>query len=77
VEGNSPTQLLVDFSQVEYCSTAIISALLRARKTIVAEGGQVRFWGMRENVREAFRMLNLDGSIFDIHETSGSALAAF
>ncbi len=75
VKSDRPTFLLVDFSEVDYCSTAIISALLRAKNTIVSGGGKVRFWGMCESVREGFRMLNLDGPIFDIYETSGSAIA--
>ncbi|MBC8872264.1 MAG: STAS domain-containing protein [Planctomycetes bacterium] len=76
-EEEQPAKLLVDFSNVEYCSTAVIAALVQIRKRLGAEGGQIKFCGLNESVHEAFKMLKLDGTLFDIHATEAAAMKAF
>ncbi|MBI2477548.1 MAG: STAS domain-containing protein [Planctomycetia bacterium] len=54
-ERETPEKLLLDFSEVEFCSTAVINTLLRIKKIVVRDGGgQLRLCGMRPNVRSAF-----------------------
>lgn len=77
VEHEKPKNLLVRFDDVQYCSTAIISALLKARHRQVSEGRQIKICGMNETVRDSIRMLKLDGTVFDICDDAATAIAAF
>lgn len=77
VEQERPRNLLVDFSRVEYCSTAVMNALLIAQKSLQAGGGCMKVYGMNDSVCEAFRRLNLDRTAFDLYATQAAAVAAF
>ena len=70
-----PTKVLVDFDAVTHCSTAVINGLLR-KKRLLPYGGQLGLCHMRPTVREAYRVLNLDGTVFLIYETRRRAPAA-
>lgn len=77
VETAQPKRAIVDFSRVVHCSTAVINGLLRAKKRILMEGGQLALCGMTDAIRDAYRMLNLDGTVFQIYDTLNDALDAF
>jgi len=77
IETENPTNVLVSFTGVNQCSTAVINGLLRAKKRIMADGGQLKLCGMNDMIREAYRMLNLDGTVFKIYENADDALDAF
>ena len=55
----------------------MINAVLRARNRLRECGGNIKLCGMRYSVRDAFRTLNLDGTMFDIHRSLQEALDAF
>ena len=76
VEEAEPEKVIFDFSVVEFCSTSLINTLLKVKRGLAKDGGRVRLCGMRESVREAFKMLNLDGTVFDIDDTIDEAKAA-
>ena len=75
--GQRPEKLVVDFSRVTYCSSEVINGLLKTRKAVVAYGGEVRLCSLVEEVKRLFIMTNLDKTIFEIHDTTESALASF
>ena len=77
VDQYRPGKLIVDFSEVQYCSTAIMSALLFARARLQSYGGQMKFCGMNGAVRQSFQRLDLDGTVFDIRPTTVAAMNAF
>ena len=77
VERQRPSKLIVDFSAVGYCSTAVIAAMLTVKRRLEPERGQVKLCGMSDDVRETFRTLKLDGTIFDILATKADAVNAF
>ncbi len=77
VEQQRPSRLIVDFSAVGYCSTAVIAAVLMAKKRLDSVGGRMKLCGMSDAVRETFQMLKLEGAIFDIHTTKADAVDAF
>jgi anti-anti-sigma factor len=77
VDLELPKRAIVDFSQVEHCSTSVVNGLLSAKKRITRNGGQIKLCGMVEPIRDAYRMLNLDGTVFLIYETIDDAVAAF
>lgn len=77
IETEKPSKMVVNFSTVTHCSTAVINSLLRAKKRLISEAGKLKLSGMRETVREAYKMLNLDGTVFEIHDKPSDAVAAF
>jgi anti-anti-sigma regulatory factor len=78
VLDREPTKkLLVNFQKVTQCSTSVINGLLRAKKKLMGSGGQVMLCGLHPTIREAYKLLNLDGTVFPIHDTEAEALAAF
>ena len=77
IDDAQPHKLLVNFGRVAHCSTAVINGLLRAKKRLVSKGGVLKLCGMRENVREAYRLLNLDGTVFEIYDSCAIAKDAF
>ncbi len=77
IESELPTKVVISFKGVLHCSTAIINGLLRAKKRLLAHEGSLRLCGMDEVVRDAYRMLHLDGTVFDIDDKLEESLAAF
>ncbi len=77
IEMENPTNVVISFHGVTHCSTAVINGLLRAKKRLMADGGQIKLSGMNQMIREAYRMLNLDGTVFMIYDTLEEALDAF
>jgi anti-anti-sigma regulatory factor len=68
LDKQQPTKFLIDFEFVRHCSTAFINGLLRAKKRLLPRGGRLGLCTMIDPVREAYRMLNLDGTVFMIYE---------
>jgi anti-anti-sigma factor len=77
LEETKPQRLIVSFKGVRRCSTEIINAMLRSRKRVAAAGGDVRLCGMHSTIRDVFRMLNLEGNVFEIFDTVDQAKTGF
>ncbi len=76
IDDDSPQSVVVSFKGVLHCSTAIINGLLRAKKQLQANDAQLRLCGMEQVIREAYQMLHLEGTVFDIDDTLAESLAA-
>ncbi|QDU92740.1 STAS domain-containing protein [Lignipirellula cremea] len=72
-----PEKTIVDFSNVNMISPKVINALLELRKQMTSFGGQVKIAGLSTGVREVFQILHLDGSVFEIHNSTTGAERAF
>lgn len=77
VDAKQPKKLLVDFSAVKYCTTGVINSLLSAKKRVLRYGGEFKLCGLTPHVQEAFQVLNLTGTVFDIYESCSEARKAF
>ena len=77
IEQQHPNKLLIDFAMVTQCSSAVINSMLMARKRLLEYGAVVRLCSMHQQVREAFELLRLDGTLFQIFETLPDGLEAF
>ena len=73
IEANNPPCLIISFKEVRRCSTEIINALLRSRKRVGEYKGKTKLCNMRDEIRDVFKMLNLEGSVFDIYKTDSDA----
>ena len=77
VDAERPSKAIVDFSKVVHCSTAVINGLLRSKRRIQSNGGELVLCGMTVGIRDAYTMLNLDGTVFQICNTLDDAHLAF
>jgi anti-anti-sigma factor len=77
VSTRQPHHVIVDFSEVTRCSTAVINTLLLVKKQLLSADGEVKLCNVSDGVRHVYRMLNLDGTVFEIHDSLLNALNAF
>ena len=77
VETEKPRKLLVNFGCVERYPTAAISGLLGVKTRLAAEG-QIKFCiTPYSELYQACRFLKLEGTVFDIYDSSSEAMASF
>jgi len=72
IKANPKLNLLLDFGQVDYLSSAVLTELLRVNKAIQETGGRLQLCGVSSVIREIFEITNLD-RIFVIFSDSASA----
>jgi len=72
----SGSQLLLNFSDVEFLSSAALGQLIRLDKSLKANGGSVKLCQILPQIYEVFALTKLD-LLFDIHDDEASALASF
>lgn len=66
--------VVVDFSGVEYISSAGLRVLLYAAKTLKPSGRKILLCGVQENVMMIFDISGLK-SLFEFYETEDAAIA--
>ena len=59
------------------CSTAVINAMLLVKKKLLSADGEVKLCNVSDGIRHVYQMLNLDGTVFEIHDSLPQALQAF
>jgi anti-anti-sigma factor len=72
--GAGETRLVVDFTSVEYISSAGLRVLLMLAKKLQSTGGRLVLCAMPESVRLVFELAGFL-PIFEIEETRDAALA--
>jgi anti-anti-sigma regulatory factor len=77
LESEKPAKLLINFGVVEYCTTGIINSLLSVKKRVIANEGQFKMCELTQHVHDAFRALNLEGTVFEVLDSETDAIASF
>jgi len=54
------SRLVLDFTRLDYISSAGLRALLRAQRAARDLGGEVRLFGLNAHVHEVFKMVGFD-----------------
>lgn len=67
--------LVVDFSGVEFVSSAGLRVLLHAAKSLKLAGGKISLCGLRENVMSIFEIAGFT-SLFEIYTSRNAAIIA-
>ncbi len=67
--------LVIDLSEVEFCDSSGLSALLIAERRMRDNNGVVKLVGLRKKVLNLIRISQLD-RVFQIHPTISEALKA-
>jgi serine/threonine protein kinase len=70
----SPEKMILNFASVRHCSSEAISMLIQLKTELMPYGTTLYLCGMRDSIREVFRVLNLDGKVFQIRDTVQVAL---
>jgi len=69
-------KLLIDFTALDYISSAGLRVLLATAKRLSGAGGGLRLFGLNETVREVFDISGFS-TIFAVFDTEADALREF
>jgi anti-sigma B factor antagonist len=72
----SGPDLLLDFANVEFMSSAMLGLLGQFHKKITAGHGRLKMCGIRKEIMQVFKLTSLD-RLFSIHADAPAALATF
>ena len=73
--GPQTKNLVLDLTEVEFCDSSGLSALLIAERKMRENGGVVKLVGLQKKVMSLIRISRLDRA-FSIHDTLAKALRA-
>ncbi|MFT5300065.1 MAG: anti-sigma B factor antagonist [Mariniblastus sp.] len=76
VDNDDSENVLINFENVSFFSSAAINKLIVLEKRIRAQGGQIRLSNLRPEVRDLFSYTNLD-SMFQIKDEQDEAIESF
>ncbi|MBL9122711.1 MAG: STAS domain-containing protein [Planctomycetaceae bacterium] len=76
VEEENRGKLLLNFTTVEFLSSAALGKLITLDKKVKAHGGKLKLSNIRPEIYEVFAITKLN-KLFDIREDESDALAAF
>ena len=76
VEDEHRKNLLLNFSTVEFLSSAALGKLITLDKKVKAHGGKLKLCNIRREIYEVFAITRLN-KLFDIRDEEADALAAF
>ena len=69
-------KIIVNLSQVEHINSAAIGALIGTAKQLRLKNGDVKVYGLTENIRRTFDLIGAS-DIVEIHDSEDSALSTF
>jgi len=72
----SGPDVLLDFSNVEFMSSAMLGLLGQLHRKVSAGHGRLRMCSIRPEIFQVFKLTNLD-KLFSIHKDAPAALATF
>lgn len=69
-------KLMIDFTNVEYLSSAVLGKLVAIHKKVMEGKGTMKMCGIRPAILQVFKITKLD-KLFDIHADQTAALNSF
>jgi anti-sigma B factor antagonist len=76
VEDEKRLNLLLNFSSVEFLSSAALGKLITLDKKVKSHGGKLKLSNIRPEIYEVFAITKLN-KLFDIKDDEADALASF
>lgn len=76
VDEDHRQKIVLDFTNVEYLSSAALGKLITMDKKVKAAGGKLRLCSIRSDILEVFKITRLD-KLFTIKEDREKAIEAF
>jgi anti-anti-sigma factor len=77
VKVHTPKRVVIDFGSVRFMSSMMLRSLIRIRDWVIGNNGQLRLAAISPSIREVFRITQLEGRLFLIHDTVDEAFDAF
>jgi anti-anti-sigma factor len=74
INDHSCANMLINFEQIQYMSSAGLTELLRINEALKPQHGAVHLFGINSDIFNVFRITNLD-TVFVIHTTDTIDLA--
>ena len=75
-QKDKPKYLIVNFENVERFSTELIGTMLSIKK-LLGEEGELKLCCLEVILHDVFRLLKLDGTVFEIYDTVTNARESF
>ncbi len=76
LEFKKGSKLVIDFSLVEFLSSATIGKLISLNRKVNLAKSALRLCSLRQEIRDVFHLCNLE-RVFDIREDQAAAIASF
>lgn len=76
IDEDNRSKIILDFSVVEYLSSAALGKLITMDKKVKANSGKLRLASIRPEILDVFTITRLD-KIFDIKPNTDAALEGF
>jgi len=76
VEKDNRKSLLLNFSRVEFLSSAALNKLILLDRSVKKHGGRLRLCCLRPEIREVFEITRLD-QMFEIGDDEAESLKSF
>ncbi|HOE65429.1 MAG TPA: STAS domain-containing protein [Candidatus Hydrogenedentes bacterium] len=76
IKTHAGVNLLLDFTQVDYLSSAVLTELLRIHETIKTVNGSLRLCGMNPDIQKVFEITNLN-KVFTLYGSRKDAVAKY
>jgi len=76
VDDDHRSKIVLDFTNVEYLSSAALGKLITLDKKVKAAGGKLRLCAIRSDILEVFKITRLD-KLFTIKDNRDKALEGF
>lgn len=73
IEQNPKIQLIIDFSNVKFLTSAVLGLLIRISKKVYENDGRLRLCSINPKIMEIFRITRLD-KIFEIFPNVDEAM---
>lgn len=76
VDEDHRQKIVLDFTNVEYLSSAALGKLITMDKKVKAAGGKLRLCSIRPDIKEVFKITRLD-KLFQIVDNRDKAIEGF
>ncbi len=76
VDNTYKIKLMIEFSNVEYLSSAVLGKLVAIHKKVQEGKGILKLACIKPSIKEVFKITKLD-KVFDIHDTHEAAMNSF
>lgn len=76
IKSSEKINLVIDFSKIEFVSSAVLGRLVKIRKIVKTRGSKLALCGMAKDLKQIFKVTKLDKA-FKIHDTREKALKSF
>ncbi|MCC6739548.1 MAG: STAS domain-containing protein [Planctomycetia bacterium] len=76
VDNTFKIKLMIDFSNVEYLSSAVLGKLVAIHKKVAEGKGVMKLACIKPAIKEVFKITKLD-KVFELHDTHQACMDAF